>query len=91
MPPLDPHANVMSGRADPSDDVVPITPSDTFDLPYVSNAIRANGAGTVVVFTVRGGSGSPRTLNFGAGETRAVRATRVLATGTTATGLEAHV
>jgi hypothetical protein len=52
---------------------------------FVTRAIRANVAGTVKVDLYTGGS---VTMNFAAGETRSVRATRVYAAGTTATGIE---
>lgn len=61
------------------------TPSDSADLVFVTRAIRANVAGTIKVDLYTGGS---VTMNFAAGETRSVRATRVYATGTTATGIE---
>jgi hypothetical protein len=61
------------------------TPSDSADLAFVTRAIRANVAGTVKVDLYTGGS---VTMNFAAGETRSVRATRVYAAGTTATGIE---
>lgn len=66
--------------------VAVITPSDSTDLAYVTRAIRANGAGTVKVDLYTGGT---VTMNFLAGETRSVRATRIYATGTSATTIEA--
>ena len=82
---LDKFANHASALDSPAEDVFPITPNDTIDLALATRAIRASGAGNVVVITV---AGNERTCAFTAGETRAIRATRVKATGTTATGLE---
>lgn len=72
----------------PAQDVFAITPSDAVDLAFATRAIRAAGAGNVVLITL---AGQQRTCAFAAGETRAIRATRVLASGTTATGLEGMV
>ena len=77
-----------SGLDSPASDVFPITPNDSTDLAVATRAIRASGAGNVVLVTV---AGNERTCAFAAGETRPIRATRVKATGTTATGLEGMV
>lgn len=69
-------------------DVFPITPSDTTDMAKPARAIRANVAGTVRLITY---AGVTRDAVFAAGETRMIWARRVLATGTTAAGLEAMV
>jgi hypothetical protein len=61
--------------------------SDTVDLVVPVRSIRANVAGAVAVKTA-GSAGVTRTLNFLAGETRDVICTRIMSTGTTATGLE---
>lgn len=67
------------------EDSFPITPSDTVDLATPIRAIRASGAGNIVVNTR---SGNQRTIAILAGETRYLKITRVLNTSTTATGLE---
>lgn len=72
----------------PAWDVIPITPSDTVDLPLPIRAIRATGAGNVAIVTA---SGNVRVCAFAALETRLIRATRINSTSTTATGLEGHV
>lgn len=69
-------------------DAYPITPDNDVNLPRRIRGIRAAGAGNVVCIT---GSGQQRTLAFLAGETRYIAISRVLATGTTATGLEGLV
>lgn len=78
-------SKLMPGLDSPAWDVFPITPSDSVDLEHATRAIRVAGAGNVVVVTA---AGTTRTCAFLAGETRAIRASRVKSTGTTATGIE---
>ena len=61
------------------------TPSDTVVLPVASRLIRANAAG---VINLVGVNGNACLCNFLAGETREIRAMKIFATGTTATGIE---
>lgn len=86
MAAVDEFANHGSGGAGSADRVFGVTPSDTAELPYVTRAIRADGAGIVRVITRAGGGAVD--CRFAAGETRPIRVRQVLATGTTATGLE---
>lgn len=81
-------------------DVYLISPSDTADLPDPNTrAIRATNAGTVVIETPRSRELArtdptqlKRTVNFEAGETRALRVLKVWSTGTTGgMGLEGLV
>lgn len=74
-----------SGLDSPASLVFVITPDDGNDLAVPTRAIRADGAGDVVLVTA---GGSAVTCKFAAAETRPIRAVRILATGTTATGLE---
>lgn len=79
------------GSTDSAVDAVPIVPSDGTDLPVVARAIRCRGdsnSGTLRVTTL---SGSVRNTYIGSGELLTLQVTRVHATGTTATGLEAMV
>jgi hypothetical protein len=70
-------------------DIVPITPSDTVDLPTAARAIRCrSGGGTLRITTL---SGQVRNTSIDVGEMLLVAALRVHATGTTATGLEAMI
>lgn len=69
-------------------DIVPITPSDTVDLPSHARVIRAEVGGTLRITTMKG---YVRDTRIAANEKLEVYATRVHATGTTATGLEALV
>jgi hypothetical protein len=84
----DPFDSVSAHLNDPGDDIYPVTPDDDTDLPTAARALRANTDGTIKV-TMR--NGQARTLNFAAGEMRVGRFRRVWETGTTATGIEAHI
>ncbi len=65
--------------------VFAITPNDGTDLAIFTRAIRATGAGNVSLVGI---DGVTTTCAFLAGETRQIRARRVRATSTTATGIE---
>ena len=69
-------------------DIEPVTPSDTVDLPSHARAIRATNGGTLRIKTYRG---SVRDTRISSGEVLMVYASRIYATGTSATGLEALV
>lgn len=76
---------------DPGIDLVPVVPSDTVDLPIPARMIRCRptgAAGTIRITTV---AGQVRNTAIALGETLAVSAVRVHASGTTATGLESIV
>jgi hypothetical protein len=65
-----------------------VTPSDTTDLPFATIGLRIAGAGNVAVHDA---SGNATTITgVLAGETLPIVAVRVLATGTTATGIIAY-
>ena len=74
--------------ADPASDILVVTASDTVDLASPSRAIRATAAGNIQMTTA---AGNLRVCAFLAGETRAIRATRIWATNTNATGIEVYV
>lgn len=72
---------------DPAENGAAVTPSDTVDLPTASRFIWVGGAGNIALITV---GGDTITLNGClAGTMLRVRASRILATGTTATNLVA--
>lgn len=85
-------SNAFKGRAlplaGPATDMVPITPSDTADLPAVALALYAETGGTIV-FTSAGGA--TRTVRVADFSMLPVGVRRVRATGTTASGLHAMV
>lgn len=68
-----------------ANDFFPITPDDSNDLPFVSLAIYVGTAGDVVVTSMHGNTSTFK--NVQAGTVLDVRATRVWATGTTASDL----
>lgn len=68
----------------PSRRGVAVTPDDGNDLPFMTKELQATGAGNISVVMAGGGT---LTIPFAAGEVRAIRVTRVRATGTTATGI----
>lgn len=73
-------------------DLVPVTPNDSTDLATAARAIRCKpntGAAGNVAFTSL--NGQSRTTEIAVGETLLVGATRILSTGTMATGLEIYI
>lgn len=86
-------ANPFSGRvvpiSGPATDLVPVTPSDSADLPDAAVALYVAGAGAVVIDTISGPA--PRTVPVAANMLLPVGVRRVRATGTTATGIFALV
>lgn len=85
-------ASYSPTSTDPGLDVMPVTPSDSIDLPKMARAIRCKpvtGAPGTLRVTTR--AGEVRDTEIGAGELFMVQIVRVHATGTTATGLEAVV
>jgi hypothetical protein len=81
----DTFSNLSEGLTAPADNIVAITPSDSTDLAQNSRAIYVGGAGNIVVTPAGGGSNV--TLAVVAGAILPIRVSRVLSTGTTATGL----
>lgn len=78
-------ANFLVAPNGPAADAAAVTPSDTTDLATSSRFLYVGGAGDVIVTTTGG-----ETVTFKAvpvGTVLPVRASRVLATGTTATNL----
>lgn len=73
-------------------DLVPVTPDDDNDLAVAARAIRclpdSGTAGTVAFLALNGES---RSTEIAVGETLLVGAKRILASGTTATGLEIYI
>ncbi len=77
--------NYAAGLTAPARDADAITPSDTTDLPSATRALYVGEAGDLQVQMV---SGQTVTLsNVQAGIVYPLRVSRVLAAGTTATGL----
>lgn len=83
-----PFENRVPALSGPARDIAPVTPSDTADLPDTAIALYAETGGAVTLTTVRG---QIRTVQVADFSILPVGATRVHATGTTATGLHAMV
>jgi len=69
-----------------SDDWLPVTPSDSADLTYISRMISVTVSGVLVVTTLAQADGQTRTLTVPAG-TFPVHVKRIWSTNTTATGI----
>jgi hypothetical protein len=82
----DPFDNHTQSLESPATMLDPITPDDGTDLARPSRALNVTQSGTVRLTTT---GGSTATLFIAAGIGFPVRATRVWATGTTATGITA--
>lgn len=84
--------NPFDGRtpalSDPSADIMPITPSDTMDLPEVGIGLYVETGGAVSIVTP---AGQHRTLNVADFSILPVGIVKVMASGTTASGLHAFV
>lgn len=76
--------NSQPGLSSPPENHQAIVPNDTNDLVNVTRAINVQTAGVLQV-TLKGGTTGP--VYVGAGIPFPLRATRVWATGTTATGI----
>ena len=80
----DAFANRMRSPADPATDAFDITPDDGNDLAQVTTALNVATPGTVRVTTV---DGATVDLTVHPGHAFPLRARRVWATGTSATGI----
>lgn len=69
-------------------DIVPVTPSDTVDLPLHARALRAQAGGTIRITSLLGIVRDTYILD---GEVLPVYAKRIHATGTTDVGIEALI
>lgn len=81
MPPADRFG--PAALADPAEHAFAITPNDTTDLSYVTRAIWVGGAGNLNVVMLSGAT--VLFSGIAAGTLMRVRASRVMATSTTAT------
>jgi hypothetical protein len=72
----------------PATDLLPVTPSDTQDLPTVAVALFVETAGSLSFVTQKGETRSVNMTDF---TILPVGTRRVLASGTTATGIHAFV
>ena len=77
--------NYVASASGPADFGFEITPSDTTDLDMTTRLIRAETGGVIKWHNL---NGETQTTTVDAGERVPIKARRVLATGTTASGLE---
>ncbi|WP_372840316.1 hypothetical protein [Phaeovulum sp.] len=85
---MNPFKNRELSLNGPATDILPVSPSDTVDLPLIAPAIYTETGGTIVIVTV---AGQTRTVKVADNSVLAVGVSRVMATGTTATGIHALV
>ncbi|MCB2111645.1 MAG: hypothetical protein H6895_08620 [Defluviimonas sp.] len=81
-----PFKNRAPGLSGPATDIMPVTPSDSNEFATTAIALYVVGAGTVAVMTA---SGTTRSFAVPAYSYVPLGVRRVLATGTTATGIHA--
>ncbi|MGB5558071.1 MAG: hypothetical protein WBN04_08665 [Paracoccaceae bacterium] len=81
---FDPFSDAETGLQSPATIIQEIIPSDTTDLEIATRAINVATSGVVRILTIDDTEGDVFVV---AGSTFPVRARRVLATGTTATGI----
>lgn len=82
-------SNPFAGRvglSGPADDIPAITPDDDTDLPNMAISLYITGAGNISIITA---AGNPQTVAVTDFSILPVGVRRVLATGTTATGIHA--
>lgn len=84
MPAIDAFETHTPSFTSPAGRVEDVTPSDGTDLQFVTRAINVATAGTVALVTT---GGDTTDVFVAAGITFPIRARRILATGTTATGI----
>jgi hypothetical protein len=84
---IDPRAGFARGNSDSTDNAAAVVPSDSTDLTYIASALHIGVGGTVMVNTPGGQTNVPFIVQ--SGQLLSQRVTRVLATGTTATGIVA--
>lgn len=83
----DPFANTQPSLSGPAASAVSVTPSDGGDLAQPSRALYVAAAGNLAVRMLTGEAATFASVP--AGSLLPIRVTRVLATGTTATGIVA--
>lgn len=91
MAAADKYASWSETVSSPATDAIPVTPSDSADLAVMTKAIWLPVSATGGVVRVVTRVGATRDLPLYPGDLLPIRVTRVLATGTTASGIWALV
>lgn len=81
---IDKFQTYTESLSSPPQHLLSVIPDDANDLPTASRCINVQATGTIRVTTVAGDTG---TILVAAGITFPIRAKRIWATGTTATGI----
>lgn len=81
-----PFENRATALSDPARDLVPVAPDDSNDLPKIALALYVETGGAISLTTVAGHS---RSVNVGDFSILPVGVSRVMSTGTTASGIHA--
>jgi hypothetical protein len=89
MPANNRYANNATSAIGPAVMLRAVTPHDVNELEFVTNGIIAGTAGAIAVVAQE--DGAPVTLAVNAGQVYPIRAKRIMATGTTATGIVALI
>ncbi len=84
----DPFKNRTPSLSGPATDIIPVTPSDSTNLPAVCVALYIEAGGDLVIVTQ---AGAMRTVAVADQSMLPVGVRRVQATGTTATGIHGFV
>lgn len=82
----DPFQNHVPGLESPASGLMPVIPDDAADLPVAARALNVAQSGFVQLSTVEGDTAA---VYIAAGIAFPIRAARVWASGTTATGIVA--
>ncbi|MCO5092613.1 hypothetical protein [Bosea sp. (in: a-proteobacteria)] len=89
MPAKNRYANNAMSAIGPAVMLRAVTPHDSDELEYVTNGIVAGVAGTIAVVALE--DASPVALTVIPGQLLPIRARKIMATGTTATGIVALI
>jgi hypothetical protein len=89
MPAKNRYANNAGSAIGPAAMLRTVTPHDVDELEFVANGIVAATAGTIAIVAQE--DASPVALTVNAGQVYPIRARKIMATGTTATGIVALI
>ncbi|MCC5983382.1 MAG: hypothetical protein JJU42_03350 [Rhodobacteraceae bacterium] len=85
---MNPFANRAGSLSGPATDALPVTPSDSTDLPHIALGVYVETGGALSIDTVNGDTRSLMVADF---TILPIGVRRVRATGTTASGIHALV
>lgn len=91
MPATNEFSSCARTLSDPASDAIPVTPTDSSDLTRMTKALWLPLSATGGIVRVITEAGNTRDLPLYPGDLLPIRVTRILATGTTASGVWAFV